>query len=219
MEGESLMKKAVQRIIQIAFLAAFIFMIANGKVQLWMRIFLAGILVSIIFGRIYCGWICPINTGMKAVTWIKKKLSIKGLSLPKFLRKDVVRYLILGIFIIIFIFTMRTGKKLPVLPALFALGIIITLFFPEELWHRYLCPYGTILSITSRKSLFSMNISEEECINCGICKKVCPAEAVAVEDDQHRIKKNDCLVCMDCSRSCNKRAIHYSKSAETVQTK
>src|SRR5690554_545500 len=143
---------------QMVFLALFILLFINGRVQLWMGIFLLGIIASLLFSRIYCGWVCPINTSMRAVTWIKKKLKIKSLKIPEFLTKGWVSFVILGLFIAVFIFTMKTGKKLPVLPALFAIGVFITFFFPEELWHRYLCPFGTILSFPGSKAKRSMSI-------------------------------------------------------------
>jgi len=205
------MKKILQRFLQIAFLILFVFLIVKGKVQLWMGLFLAGVIVSFVFGRVYCGLICPINTVMNAVTWLKKKLHIKSMHIPKALKKPWIRYAVLGIFAALFIFIMISGKKLPVLPAMFLLGILLTLFFSEELWHRYLCPYGTILSLSSLKTKYTMKIDEENCISCGICKKVCPANAVEEKDGIYQIIKNECMICMECERKCKPNAISYKK--------
>ncbi|MBZ2174253.1 4Fe-4S binding protein [Schnuerera sp. xch1] len=213
-----MLKKSFQKIIQIIFLALFIFIIANGKVQLWVRVFLSGIIASLLLGRIYCGWICPINTAIKGITWIKRKLHIKNIKIPRFIKKPWIRLIFLGLFIGIFIFTTRTDRKLPVLPALFALGTLITLFFPEELWHHYLCPYGTILSFPASKSLYQMKIDPEQCINCGICKNVCLGEAIEVKNSQHKINKNDCLICMECSKNCSQNAINYERSSKISST-
>jgi len=79
---------------QIAFLALFIILFVKGKVQLWMGLFLFAIIVSFLLGRVYCGWICPINTVMKGVTWIKKKLHIKNIEISVFLTKPWVRFLL-----------------------------------------------------------------------------------------------------------------------------
>ena len=143
------MKKTLQRIIQISLLALFVFLIINGKVQLWMGLFLLGIVASFVLGRIYCGWLCSINTVMIGVTWVKKKLHIKSMKIPSILTKAWVRYVALGVFVIVFIFTMFTGKKLPILPILLMIGMLLTFLFPEELWHRYLCPYGTIFHLSA----------------------------------------------------------------------
>lgn len=203
------MKKILQIIIQIAFLALFIFLFISGKVQLWMGLFLLGVIASFILGRVYCGWACSINTVLRAMTWVKKKLHIKSLKIPCFLKKPWIRYAILGLFAAFFIFTLVTGKKLPVLPILFVISILFTFLFPEELWHRYLCPYGTILNLPARKSMHSMQIDAQKCNNCGKCKRVCPAVAIEKGKESHQINKNDCLVCMECARNCPQNAISY----------
>ncbi len=203
------MKKTLQSIVQIAFLILFIFLFVSGKIQLWMGLFLVGIITSFIFGRIYCGFVCSINTAMNGITWVKKKLRIKNLRIPRFLTSPWVRYATLGLFAALFIFIMVTGKKLPVLPALFLIGVLLTFLFPEELWHRYLCPYGTILSLSSLKTKHTMNIDANQCNNCGVCRRVCPTKAIEKKEDYHKIIRNECIVCMECERSCRRNAISY----------
>lgn len=206
--------KTLQRIAQIVFLVLFIFLFVNGKVQLWMGLLLLGIVAAFFASRIYCGWLCPINTVMNGISWIKKKLHLKSLKISPYLTKLWLRFLILGLFIAVFIFIMATGKKLPVLPAFFAIGVLLTIFFPEELWHRYLCPYGTVMNLPASKARYSMSINEDKCNNCGICKRVCPAKAVEKNDKHYEIIKGDCLVCMDCLLACQQDAISYKQCAE-----
>lgn len=203
------MKKYLQFVLQIVFLALFIFLIINGKVQLWMGLFIISILATLLLGRVYCGWICPINTVMRSITWIKKKLHIISIVIPVWLTKPWIRIFVLVMFIAVFIFTMVSGKKLPVLPILFAIGIILTLFFPDELWHRYLCPYGMIMSIPARKSKHSMVIEPDLCNSCGMCKRVCPAKAIEKRKLHYEILKNDCIVCMERSRVCKQKSVSY----------
>ena len=203
------MKRTLQLIIQTAFLALFILLFISGRIQLWMGLFLLGIAASFLLGRIYCGWICSTNTVMVGVSWIKKKLHIKSLKIPTVFTKPWVRYLTLGLFIITFIFSMVTGKRIPVLPALFAMGVLVTLLFPEELWHRYLCPYGNLMSLPASQARHTMLINEESCNNCGTCMRVCPAKAVEKSGNKHRINKAACLVCMKCSGNCSKNAISW----------
>jgi len=204
------MKKILQIVSQIIFLALFTVLVITGKIQLWMAVFAAGVILSIFLGRLYCGWACPINTVMRAVSWIKRKLKIKSFKIPAFLKKARVRYAVLGLFIALFVFVMVSGKKLPVLPGLLVVGVFLTFFFPEALWHKYLCPYGTIFGLVSSKAKCSVNIDKDVCINCGVCKKVCPAEAVENKNGQYSINKKDCLACMECERKCSVKAINYN---------
>ncbi len=149
-----------------------------------MGIFIASVLLALILGRFYCGWICPINTMIKSVNWIKKKLNIKSLKMPASMKKPWLRYVFLGIFLLLLVFTLVSKKKLPVLPVLAGLGVIISMIFPEEMWHCNICPYGTILSILGRKSVNSLKIDQDKCVSCGVCYKVCPAEAVRVDNNK-----------------------------------
>lgn len=208
-DGNSKNNKLFQRIIQTIFLVFFLFLIIKGKAQLWMGVFLLGIVSSFLLGRIYCGWFCSINTAMIGVTWIKKKFKIKSVKIPSFLRQTWIRYSALGLFVITFIFIMKTGNKLPVLPILFIIGILLTFIFPEDLWHRYLCPYGTIIHMPAKLSKYQMTIDPEKCNNCGVCMRVCPSKAVEKHESYHEIHKKDCLVCMECSRKCKQEAISY----------
>jgi polyferredoxin len=204
------MKRYIHRAIQLAFLALFVILILKGKVQAWAGLLLLGIAASFLFGRIYCGWICSINTALAGVTWVKKKLHIKSAKIPKLLSKSWVRYLALSLFIALFIFTAMAGKKLPILPALFVIGILVTFIYPEELWHRYLCHYGTMLQLSATKSKHGMQIDESLCNNCGTCRSVCSAKSVVKSEEKHMIQQPDCLVCMKCETRCKKGAISYS---------
>jgi len=87
---------------------------------------------------------------------------------------------LLTAFIVAFIFVMVSGKKLPVLSGLLAIGVFFTVIFPESLWHGYLYPYGTILHMAGKLSKHYYKVADVFCITCGICRKICPAEAMQV---------------------------------------
>lgn len=146
---------------------------------------------------------------MRVVTWAKKKLKIKSFKIPEWIKNPAVRIAVVLLFIGVFAFSMISGKRLPVLPILFALGILLTFFFPEELWHRYLCPYGTLMTIPGRFSKLSMKVDQDNCTSCNACLRVCPAGAVDKEGRTYDIVKKDCILCMDCSRACKGSHIRY----------
>ena len=204
------MTRKIQTTLQILFLALFLFLLAKGKVQIWMFVFLGSALAGLFFGRFYCGWVCPMNTVMRFETWLKKKLHIKSLATPAWLTKPWVRIVILVSFLGLAALGIVGQKPLPVLPALFFLGIGLTLFFPELLWHRYLCPYGTILSLPGRLSRKKMAIEASACVNCGACARVCPTATIRKpEGGKHQIDPAECLVCRKCVDVCKFDAISY----------
>jgi ferredoxin-type protein NapH len=200
-----------QRWIQAAFLLLFLGAMAAGRVQLWMGVFLGGMVGALFFSRFYCGWICPINTLMEMVAWFYQKTGIKRKQVPGWVKSPVVRYGMLAVFAGILIMTLRTGRKLPVLPALLVLGVLVTLVYVPALWHRYLCPYGTLLSLPGRLARKSWNITAEKCTGCGVCQRVCPAEAVVVGGDPKKaaIVTKMCLACTACARAGPTKAIHF----------
>jgi formate hydrogenlyase subunit 6/NADH:ubiquinone oxidoreductase subunit I len=52
------------------------------------------------------------------------------------------------------------------------------------------------------------------CIGCGICKKVCPAKAIDMIEDNDKkwpqLELSKCIFCYQCAESCPKKAIKRS---------
>lgn len=196
----------IKTTLRIFLLFLFLVLLFVGKVQLWAPLFFGSLILSLFFGRFYCGWICPIHTVMEGITFLKKKLRLKQRPLPVFLRSSTLRYGALLLFIGAFLFSMLTGKRLPVLPMAFFLGIFLTALFPELLWHRYLCPYGTFFSKASKRG---MNISSTLCNGCSLCSRVCPTEAAHKAENGYVIEQQECLLCGRCQKNCRQGAISY----------
>lgn len=198
-----------RKTIQIISIVFFGLLMALGKIQIWMGVFLIGLLLSTFLGRLYCGYICPINTGMEVIDNNAKKNRRKRKETPKWMKSPWIRYGALVLFLGTIVIVMKTGKKLPVLPALFGTGIILTIFFQPELWHRYLCPYGTLLSIFSRFNKKGYTIKDEGCTRCGLCVRDCPSDAIVWENRKEDpiIIKNECLQCGKCKEVCRFDAI------------
>lgn len=193
------------------FFCLFVVLAITGKMQVWMIVFAGSLVAALLFGRFYCGWLCPINTEIEWIDRLYKHFGLKRKPVPLWIKKPVVKYLILLLFIITFITVFVTGKRLPVLPVLFFIGILLSLFFVPSSWHRYLCPYGTLLNFTAFLARKSYNVEVDQCVKCGICKKVCPAGAVEMENNAvfPKIKPGLCLVCSSCADACPKKVISY----------
>ena len=55
-----------------------------------------------------------------------------------------------------------------------------------------------------------------DCVRCGICAKVCPANNIKVTEE--RVKFSDhCEVCYACLHNCPQHAIHMPLEAGTTQ--
>lgn len=176
-----------------------------------MIVFTGSFFAAVLLGRFYCGWICPINTVIEWIDRLYKHLGIRRKPVPLWIKKPFVRYLMLSLFLMAFVTVFTTGKRLPVLPVLFFIGVVLSLFFVPSLWHRYLCPYGVLLNFTGFFARKSYKVDADKCIKCGICKKVCPAEAVEMESNAvfPKIKPGLCLICSACADVCPKSIILY----------
>lgn len=53
----------------------------------------------------------------------------------------------------------------------------------------------------------------DECINCGICAKVCPLNNIEIVDGKPKWGK-DCCHCSACINRCPKKAIEYGKKTQ-----
>ena len=83
--GESIMKY-IANIIRILFLALFLFLLVNGNVMIWLVLFAISLVAALIFGRVYCGYVCPMNTLMIPTEWLSKKLNLQTSATPKWLK-------------------------------------------------------------------------------------------------------------------------------------
>ncbi|MFW6137588.1 MAG: 4Fe-4S binding protein [Spirochaetota bacterium] len=202
----------IMRIVsELLFLSLFLFLVKEGSLQKWFLIFGAGVVISLIFGRLYCGWVCPVHTLFRFVRWMYEKIDIKRFSPPALMNKGWIRYLFLGIFVALVILVKVFSLKLNVLLYITGVGFFLTLLFEEELWHNRICPFGTILSISSKPSLFKMKVLEDRCTGCGRCTKVCPAKAISASNQTENctIDKSRCLICFRCQEACSAGAIGY----------
>lgn len=205
-------KKYFRIFSQIIFLALFVFLFYIGRLQLWIVVFIVGVIASVGLGRFYCGWICPMNALSRPINWMKDKLSLNDLGIPDILRSKKLRYSIVLIFFGTMIGLRMLGKELPVLLIITVIGVAFMTLFDEELFHKYLCPYGTILSFTSKPSKYVMKVNTEECIECGKCQSVCPTDTIETLDSGKRqVIDGECLKCFKCQDICPADCIDYSK--------
>jgi polyferredoxin len=197
---------------QVISLIIFFVLFRNNSLQRWIVFFGAGILVSLLFGRFYCGWICPMDALIRPISWLYKKLGIKRFKGPDFMRQSWFRWLILTAFVGLMIISRRMNFNLNIILYLSFAAVIFSLFFEEALWHKSVCPFGTILSLSGRVSKYGLQVDKDKCVSCGNCERVCTNNTIIVDQNRKReIINNDCLLCFKCEESCPTQAISYQK--------
>lgn len=201
----------IKSFVQILFLGVFVLLMVFGKTQFWIGFIFLSIILAAFFGRFYCGFACPINTLMPPVVWLKKKLGIKNEQVPKFLKSQKLRWIVFGFFLVglsYTIYTITQGRKFPLPLIIIPLGLLTVFFINEKSWHRYLCPWGILFSLTSRFAKFG--IKSSSCISCSICKSNCPGDAIVVEKGKTAVvDPTHCLLCFECKKSCPTKSMAY----------
>jgi MauM/NapG family ferredoxin protein len=176
----------------------------------------AGLLIlAILAGRVFCGWICPLGSLIEALDFIlsplrkRNPVSLRRVQKRMLLVRYPVSLLLLGA-VLITVFTqapvlqflhpnvwiIRIASLTTVGLAFLGLLVLFSLI-TRRLWCTYLCPLGGLYGLLARIPLFRLRISA--CSNCGRCDR-CPTEAATYRDRE--IMAHQCLVCFDYESSC-----------------
>ncbi len=176
----------------------------------------------IVFGRAFCGWICPLDAIFSSIDKIISKENKKSSKINPI--HVSASFLILSLIFFQPIFTSYISPvtnffKVIYSPFLgsislfifsFAVLLIIffTDFFGKRFWCRNLCPIGFFYGIFNKISLVKIKINKKACIKCEICKEVCPM-SVEIENYDKEIKSSRCILCGICIEKCEKNALRW----------
>ncbi len=184
------------------------------------------IIFTIIFGRFFCGWICPatflyeLNTNFGA--WLNKS----GLSVGKRHFDRRLKYLVLIMGIILSVITGSVmvaaiyppaiiGREIYYAIALGGFGVgavffIMTLLFDllvaRRGFCRYLCPGGALYSLLGRYRLVRIKRDVKTCNDCNMCNAVCEFELDPMRDDFGQ----ECNNCTACIAICPTDALTFN---------
>jgi ferredoxin-type protein NapH len=191
----------------------FLFIMANGKMTIWLGLFAVSLLVALIFGRVYCGYVCPMNTLMIPAEWFSKKLKFQTSNTPKWLGNGYFTWITLfGSITAMILLKKMLHINFPMLLFWFVVSVLITLRWKPVVFHNLICPYAGLQRTFGRFARLSKKIDREACIACKLCEKVCPSNAITISADEKKAVINTalCHQCTDCRQVCPKEAIHYS---------
>lgn len=156
-------------------------------------------LLVIIFGNIYCGYICPFGAVQELLCYIIPRRFKPTLSVESMQKTGFVKYVVLLVLIVVF-FVSRNKTTLAAdplittfsgIPAIYTAvaGLIITIaligsIFYTRFWCRYLCPVGAFLSLLNNAAIlnrflpakrfgrceFGLSAKDIDCLYCDRCR-------------------------------------------------
>ncbi len=185
------------------------------------------LLITLIFGRIYCSVVCPLGILQDIFSWTHRKKNRFSFSREK----RWLRYSVFILFIIAVCLGANTLVALvapysafgriassissPTRNAFVSLVALITIvilwilaWFGGRSYCNTICPIGTLLSFFARFSWLKLRINEDRCVSCGLCARNC--KAACIDPKRHIIDYSRCIVCGNCIPHCHSDALVYS---------
>ena len=175
-----------------------------------------GFVLAILFGPVFCGWVCPLGTVQEWVAKWGKKLFRRRYNHFVPPRIDSVlryaRYIVLAWVLYV---TAMSGKLIfadydpyfalfnfwsgeVAWTSLAILGLTLGLsLFVERPWCKYVCPYGAVLGISNLFRVFQIRRVASTCKDDGACSVMCPMNIPV--DAVKTVRDHQCISCLECT--------------------
>lgn len=188
--------------------------------------------LTLLFGRAFCGWVCPLGTLQQLASWLlspktKRQSRDANRWRPWFAAKS---YLLAFLLAFSLLGSLQTGLLdplsllarglasglWPVLPggrpvpggwlaAALLVAVVLASRWIPRLFCRALCPLGALLGVFARFSLFRISRAGSACTSCQKCLFSCQGADEPL--GEHRVA--ECHVCLSCLEGCPDGALGY----------
>jgi MauM/NapG family ferredoxin protein len=190
------------------------------------------LVVTVVLGRVFCGWVCPLGTLQQLSSWMFSPRSRReSLRVNRYRHWYALKtYLLVGLLAAALAGTLHGGLidplsllarglssgVWPLLPGgrpvpggWLAVGLLLAIVVASRwiprLFCRALCPLGALLGVFARFSLFRITRRGDACTTCTLCAFACQGADEPL--GEHRVA--ECHVCLNCVPGCPENAIGY----------
>ena len=174
------------------------------------------LVLSFLFGPVFCGWVCPLGTVQEWVGKLGRTLFKRRYNhfVPTKL-DNVLRYARYAILLWVLYVTATSGTLIfesydpyfalfnfwtgeVALTAFLILGLTLLLsVLVERPWCKYACPYGAVLGVTNLFRIFSIKRVASTCKADGACSIMCPMNIEV--DTKTTVRDHQCISCLECT--------------------
>ena len=194
----------------------------------WIGVGLVVAFYLLLGGRVFCGWVCPMNIVTDAAAWLRRRLGLKGGHVPS----AQSRYWLLALTLLLAAVTGRQAWEWVNPVSLlqrglifgFGLGwgVVLAVFLYDLLlaprgWCGHLCPHGAAYGLLGHGALLRVSAAKRAaCNDCMDCFVVCPEPQVIrpalkqVGQASPIIRSADCTTCGRCIDVCDQKVFHFT---------
>lgn len=170
--------------------------------------------LTVVGGRIFCGWVCPYGSLQDLFSKLGRKAS--GVGDVAVEDAAYTKYIVLAAILAVY-FHMIGWINIPIIylispsipswaPLLLGL-FLLTAVFSARTWCRFICPLGALMSAGNKISPLTVKLDGKKCTKCSACKKAC----IRVNKEKTvNPKSTDCITCYECTQQCPKNALKTS---------
>jgi ferredoxin-type protein NapH len=163
---------------------------------------------SIIVGRLFCGYICPLGAAQELISkLVKRQVHIDVMLSEKIRAAFFIVFIVIGIGVATIASFDPFSLVSPWLGTFKLLVLVIVAaaaIFVYRPWCTLLCPFGFLMNLTSRFGLLKLKLNDN-CIECGACMRKCPTGQAT-----RGSAMAECYWCGRCLQACKKDAIGLS---------
>jgi ferredoxin-type protein NapH len=189
---------------------------------------LIGALIVLVFytlvgGRVWCSWVCPINPVTDLAAWLRQRLAIRDM----FHLSRRIRYIVLVLALLLSAVTgvaaFEWVSPISMLhrELIFGIGLgwtaVIGVFLFDLLvlkhgWCGHLCPLGAFYALFGRLAPLRVRYDTPTCTHCCECVRVCPEPQVLdfrQAAQAGMIASGECSNCGRCIPVCPEDTLHF----------
>ncbi len=186
-----------------------------------------------IFGRLWCGYICPMGFFQDILTIVRQKLRIPQLTIPQQAKPFIT---IVKWYCVFYILFFDLCKVCPVqyftVPVggftsngggggwayIWAVVLVLLMTLSDRAGCR-ICPIGALTGLTNKISGARIKKCGAACTHCRACLEACPMDIQEIYEEREKedLTCQECIYCMKCIEVCpEKDALRFELFGKTI---